>query len=113
MTETPSYSSRKLVLDEAALAVLSDRNADYGDPEDNFADIAALWTEYVRMQTPHHLRDMVEPFSRTDVAVMMVLTKIARAVTSPCKADHWVDIAGYAACGLASALADAEGDTDE
>ena len=37
-------------------------------------------------------------FSSRDVAAMMILLKIARAATST-KCDHWVDIAGYAACG--------------
>ena len=33
-----------------------------------------------------------------DVAVMMILLKIARVASSK-KSDNWVDIAGYAACG--------------
>ena len=104
-TEAPptsdySRSARQHVLDEAAVAVLSDRNADYGNPEDNFNDIARLWDAYWQARKPG-------PFTRVDVSVMMVLTKIGRLVTSPCKADHWVDIAGYASCGYAAALADA------
>jgi hypothetical protein len=86
---------RRQVLLEAEEAVCSDRNQDYGDPEENFADIANLWTAYAGHQ-----------FTRTDVAVFMTLVKIARMKTSPSLKDHWVDIAGYAACGYPSALAD-------
>lgn len=32
-----------------------------------------------------------------DVANMMIMLKISRSVTSPDKADTWLDIAGYAA----------------
>lgn len=35
----------------------------------------------------------------TDVAAMMGLFKIARIATGHRKADNWVDLAGYAACG--------------
>ena len=34
-----------------------------------------------------------------DVAAMMALLKIARIATGTAKADNWVDLAGYAACG--------------
>jgi hypothetical protein len=30
---------------------------------------------------------------------MMALVKVSRISTSPSKLDHWVDLAGYAACG--------------
>lgn len=86
---------RRAILLEAEEAVCSDRNKDYGDPEDNFADIANLWTAYAGHQ-----------FTRTDVAIFMTLVKVARMKTSPSLKDHWVDIAGYAACGYPSALAD-------
>lgn len=38
----------------------------------------------------------VEP---EDVAAMMSLLKIARVATGHGKADNWIDLAGYAACG--------------
>ena len=79
---------RQEILAEAALIVATDRNTDYGDPEDNFLQIAALWEAYTATS-----------FTATDVAVMMILMKVARVTTSPGKRDHWVDIAGYAACG--------------
>ena len=93
--DRPREQNRRAVLLEAEEAVCSDRNKDYGDPEDNFDDIASLWSAYMR-----------SPFTRADVAVMMMLVKVARMKTSPALKDHWVDIAGYAACGYPSALAD-------
>ena len=34
-----------------------------------------------------------------DVAAMLGLLKIARVATGHGKADNWIDLAGYAACG--------------
>jgi hypothetical protein len=34
-----------------------------------------------------------------DVAIMMILLKVSRLGWSPEVADHWLDVAGYAACG--------------
>jgi hypothetical protein len=93
-----SQSKRETVLNTALEAVTKDRNANYGDPEDNFLDIARLWTAYKPDTT----------FNRTDVAVMMVLVKIARAYTSPTLLDHWTDLAGYAACAYGCSVADNE-----
>ena len=83
-----SVTLRELMLDEAATLVSHDRNEDYGDPGDNFVDIAQMWTTYKGVT-----------FTAHDVAAMMVLTKVARLKVSPGKEDNWVDIAGYAAVG--------------
>jgi len=81
-------SVREVVLDTAKGYVLKDRNQAYDTPERNFEMIAELWMAYTGQTfTPH------------DVAVMMILVKVSRISTSPVKLDHWVDIAGYAACG--------------
>lgn len=79
---------RERILAEATLIVMKDRNADYGTPEQNFGKIAELWEAYKGV-----------PFEPHDVAVMQILLKVARISTSPAKVDHWIDIAGYAACG--------------
>lgn len=79
---------RKDILDAAAACVLSDREQQYGAPEDVFGVIAGLWSAYLG-----------KPVSASDVAAMMVLLKIARLTGNPAHADTWVDIAGYAACG--------------
>ena len=79
---------REVILDTAKQIVMKDRNSHYGDPEDNFRDIAQFWSTYLRHEIKPH-----------DVAAMMILVKISRMATSPTALDHWVDTAGYAACG--------------
>ena len=59
--------------------------------------IAALWEPYLRGKcTTPGLGVHVDA---VDVAAMMCLFKIARIATDHGKADNWVDLAGYAACG--------------
>lgn len=99
-TDPTKAHPRAAVLDHAKAAVLSDRNRDYGDPEDNFADIAKLWNAYCDMAS-HSEKD----FNSVDVANMMILVKMARSIKSPTVQDHWTDMAGYAACGYSAALA--------
>lgn len=58
---------REEILDRAKECVTGKREEDYGTPEDNFALIARLWTDYCGYG-----------FSAKDVAMMMALLKIAR-----------------------------------
>ena len=81
-------NKRESILTEALEIVSRDRNLDYGEPERNFTAIAELWTTYLN-----------HPIEAHDVAVALLLVKVARIRQSPSKADHWIDIAGYAACG--------------
>jgi Domain of unknown function (DUF6378) len=83
-------TTREGILDSAKAIVTADRNVDYGTPEQNFQTIAELWTCYLQYKYI---------FDAHEVAVMMMLLKISRLQTSPHKEDHWIDIAGYAACG--------------
>lgn len=86
--------NRKEILAAANKAVhAEDMDHDYGKPEDNFATIAELWNTYLEALDCEH-----SELEARDVAAMMILLKVARAATSA-KSDHWVDIAGYAACG--------------
>lgn len=80
---------RREILTDAAVCVCSDRNAQYGEPEDNFDVVAAMWSAYLGM-----------PVTAADVAAMMILFNVARIATAekPSR-DSYVDIAGYAACG--------------
>lgn len=87
---------RRELLDAAADLIDGDRQKDYGPPEENFGRIAALWNIYL---------NGIPEVNATDVAALMALVKIARAVESPEKADTWIDLAGYAA--LAGELAGA------
>lgn len=87
--------NRKEILAAANKAVhAEDMDHDYGKPEDNFETIADLWTTYLEAIYGVCLEEL----KARDIAAMMILLKIARVATST-KADHWVDIAGYAACG--------------
>ena len=79
---------REEVLQTAETLVMGDRNKDYSDPKDNFLQTASLWSDYLGIQIKPH-----------DVAVLMILAKVARLSVSPFKLDSWIDIAGYAACG--------------
>lgn len=80
---------RAEILDTAKSCVTGDREQDYGSPESNFGKIADLWNAYCG-----------EPiFTPVDVAAMLALLKIARISSGHAKADNWVDLAGYAACG--------------
>jgi len=79
---------REELLKTAAKIVKGARQEHYGTPEDNFSRIAALWQVYLD-----------RPVKANDVAVMMVLMKVARLMSDPKHDDSWLDIAGYAACG--------------
>ena len=89
--------TRKECLDHAAKAVLTDRNAAYGEPEDCFGLIAALWSRYTGCD-----------ISTADVAAMMILLKVARVRNGKAKDDSWVDMAGYAACGAECSMWDTD-----
>ena len=82
--------TREEILETAKKIVSGDRDKQYGQPEDNFSDVASLWNAYLGM----------DELGVADVAIMMILFKVARLKSSGYKsADSWVDIAGYAACG--------------
>jgi hypothetical protein len=80
--------NRKQILDDAANAVLRDRAATHGKPENSFGDIAKLWGVFLDRE--------IEPWQ---VAIMLGLLKVARAKGNPKNPDNWSDLAGYAACG--------------
>lgn len=90
--------TRDEVLNAAKQCVCQDRNDQYGSPEDNFKTIAYLWTNYLNAGSA--LRPGVGISLRAkDVAVMMILLKVARIATGSGSQDNWIDLAGYAACG--------------
>lgn len=85
------------ILDKAKACVCKDRNREYGEPEDGFKLIAALWEPVIRETCVSPGADVsVGPET---VALLMALLKVARAATNPGHLDNWVDMAGYAACG--------------
>lgn len=82
-----SLKKREEILNKAAAAISGERDEHYGSPEDNFGRIAQMWSAYLG-----------EPVTSTDVAMMMVLLKVARVSNDYMHEDNYVDIAGYAAC---------------
>lgn len=88
---------RAEILDSAKEIVTEDREQDYGSPEDSFAVIADFWTIYVREKCSSIDADVY--ITPSDVAVMMILLKVARVAKGKYKEDSYIDMAGYAACG--------------
>lgn len=97
---------RKELLSKAIEITEGARQEHYGSPEDNFKRIAEYWQTYLN-QTQLEGQG-VKLFSH-DVAIMMVLMKVARLAADFLHDDSWLDIAGYAACG--SQCAEQEADT--
>lgn len=89
--------TRADILHAAEKCVCGQREQDYGTPEDNFKAIAELWNVYLdRISVGKYGNTIVD---EKDVAAMMALLKIARIAAGGGKADSWIDLAGYAACG--------------
>lgn len=89
--------TRTEILEAARGCVCGDREEDYGSPEDSFTTIAFFWETYIRARCVGP--DTIVEVLPEDVAAMMALLKIARITSGAGKADNWVDLAGYAACG--------------
>ncbi len=90
---TDDQVTRRQILEEAITAVCTDRNHQYGGPEQSFSAIAEMWTAYLRC-AGHDITLYAH-----DVALMLAAFKLARAITSKTpKTDTYADIAGYAAC---------------
>jgi|TARA_B100001093_G_scaffold371855_1_gene356812 hypothetical protein len=85
-------------LDTAAKIVTGQRQHDYGDKYQNHKNIAKLWSSYLDYEISAH-----------DVAICMLLVKIARIKHRPTK-DCYIDMAGYAA--IAGEIQDNEDDSD-
>ena len=86
--------NRADILETAKEIVTSDRNNQYGEPEDNFDTIASLWNAYL---VGKHSDGAV--ITAKDVALMMVLFKVGRILTSTTvKEDSYIDAAVYIAC---------------
>lgn len=89
--------TRADILHAAEKCVCGQREQDYGTPEDNFETIAELWETYLRRTCVDEAGGVY--IDANDVAMMMALLKIARIAAGGGKADSWIDLAGYAACG--------------
>lgn len=88
-------SVREKCLLKAKEIVCTDRNEQYGEPEDNFSVIAEFWSTYINNRYGIYIADL----DSDDVANMMVLFKMGRITTAgDYKDDSYIDMAGYAAC---------------
>ena len=76
--------ARRICLEEATKCVCTDRESQYGDPEDNFKRIAGMWSEYLG-----------HCVTSVDVCMMMTMLKIARIKTGTHQDDNFIDGAGY------------------
>lgn len=97
-------STRKNILETAIQCVCTDREQQYGSPEDNFHVVSELWTAY--MGNNKGRWNII--FTAHDVAMMMCLLKIGRIASGQAKADNYIDLAGYAACAGEIALKEAD-----
>lgn len=84
-----SMTKREEILNEAKKLIISDRQEQYGPPEENFQNIADSWN--IRFK-----KKLKEPFTAADVAAAMALLKILRDVHGY-KEDSAVDAAAYIA----------------
>ena len=87
-------SSSKTIAVEAAETVEENRKV-YGSPFTAHCRIAELWNAYLNGFSKLEKLCILSP---EDVALMMILLKIARLQESPDHRDSLVDIIGYAEC---------------
>ena len=87
IAHTPVGDARAEILHKAEEQICGHREQDYGSPENNFAFIAKLWTDWLDF-----------PVTAFDVAMMMCLLKIARIRQGGGSGDSFVDLCGYGAC---------------
>jgi hypothetical protein len=74
------------ILQQAEKLVSGDRNKTHGDKLVNHKNIASLWSAYLDFEiTPK------------DVAILMVLLKLARTKAGEHNIDDYVDACGYSA----------------
>lgn len=78
-------------LDQAKSIVNGDRAKEYGDVNESFGRIAALWSAYLSTD------EAAITVDKFDVAKMMILMKVSRAKDTNHR-DSYVDIAGYVEC---------------
>ena len=76
----------KEFLEKANTLIAGDREKDYGDKVHNHQNIAKLWSSYKDIKITAH-----------DVAIMMVLLKIARTKLGEISEDTYIDMSAYSA----------------
>lgn len=79
---------RGLVLLRALDVINGERQQQYGNPEDSFSEIFALWNWWLGCR-------LNVPLTAQDVAMMMCLMKQAREKNGAGKTDNIADACGY------------------
>ena len=74
------------ILNQASVLVKGQREKDYGDKVENHDNIARLWSAYLDIKIEAH-----------DVALMMVLLKMARTKLGAVSKDTYIDMSAYSA----------------
>ena len=74
------------ILNRASVLVQGQREKDYGDKKENHNNIAKLWSAYLGISVTAH-----------DVALMMVLLKMARTKLVQVSRDTYIDMSAYSA----------------
>lgn len=97
--ESPSQRRRR-TLDRVAGFICKDRQNQYGDAEDNFRNIAFIWTWWLQKRG---LMPQGTEITRLDVCQMMALMKACRKLNNILFQDNWDDSVGYEAIGAALA----------
>ncbi len=95
-------NDRERCLATAMKYVTRDRTAAHGNPESNCENIAAYWNAH--LQARYGAQGPSVQLDAVDVAAMMAGMKLARLSFNPAHEDSWIDLAGYAACGMEIAL---------
>lgn len=88
--KSPGERTSLLVkFDAACQSVTLDRRDVYGPPSDTYRRIAAMRTIVDECRDPE-IREVLG----------MIITKVVRLVQTPTHLDSWIDVAGYARCGV-------------
>ena len=74
------------ILNQASVLVKGQREKDYGDKVENHDNIARLWSAYLGIKIEAH-----------DLALMMVLLKMARTKLGEVSKDTYIDMSAYSA----------------
>jgi len=90
--------NRAEILDAVKKTICQDRQDVHGNPEDTHELISCFWNAYLIS------RDITTGLTAQDVAVMMVLFKIARHTMNPKHSDNLHDAIGY--CAIAAEIGD-------
>lgn len=97
MPNTPNAlfaaTAPKSMLQRAHDTIHGQRQQDYGDKLQNFAQTAMIWQGILAPKL-----QVTATITPEDVALLMIALKMSRLSKTPMHEDSWLDIAGYAGC---------------